>query len=167
MKKFLLTFRNILLGCLGTFLLLSCQDGLYYTAYQPIPQSLWDSRDTLVYTLPVADHDMDVLLSVGVRSTDAYQYENLLVVVEQHCDQRKVAFCRLPIAIRNDGLYAHGHSTPLADDYSGVAVIHLKKGKAYTLRLSHRMKLNPLTGISEVGVFVEQSHSEGSPTIMR
>lgn len=140
----------IILCCLGMTFIMSCQGDLYYADYKNMPQGIWDSRDTLSFIIPPSAQDADVELTISIRNTKEYKYESLALrafVVDYLGCVRK----DMTIAIMPDGkqskigaICAYNSSEPVK--------MHLKAGRRVTLRLSHRMRLNPIEGITDVEI---------------
>jgi len=146
---------NIILCCLGATLFVSCQDGLFFVEYKDVSAEQWENEDTFVYTLPVSADDKDVAVRLGIRTKSTIPSRKLTVRVEQCRDARCVRTQRVTIEMYTKEGYPQGHGFPHVDYTSTPFSLHLKKGVPYTLRVAHIMRQNPLEGIYQVGVMVE------------
>ncbi len=147
--------KKIILSLLPILFLPSCQDNLYYTYYQDLPQSVWDCEDTISFSIPPTEEDVDVAVTLGVRSTPTYQYSDLVARLEVLCDKKPLSSTPLTINLypqkpREEGarLIDESHSRPQA--------LHLQARHQYAIRITHLMSLNPVPGISSVGIIVEK-----------
>ena len=171
MKAICSYLKMLVFSGLGMMMLFSsCQDGLHYANYQHLPHNQWSSRDTLIYSLPMTNHDIDTWFSVSVRSIHTYQYKDIVVKAELMRGKQTVSSYTFPINLdrkERSSAWAAKESLPIANRYSVPTLLHLKGGEQYILRITHIMRLEPLDGITDVGVFLEQHQSDGFPTIMR
>lgn len=151
-------FRIILitLSVLGMMILLSCQESLFYSEYKTVPRAQWDSRDTLSFQLPVTERTFDATLTVSVRRRQDYDYKTIALSIEHLLNGMLVSTDTLHITLYDEDGQSLGHAFPISDNYSHPLPLHLGKGESHTLRITHIMRLNPLDGIPDVGIFVER-----------
>lgn len=150
MKKTFLLLLAVLL------LFSSCQDNLYYTCYQDLPQSEWDSNDTISFSIPSTEADLDVAVTLGVRSTPTYQYSDLVARLEVLCDEKPLSSVPLTINLYADGQHPDDRTRLIDESYSRPQALHLQAQHQYTIRITHLMSLNPVPGISSLGIIVEK-----------
>ncbi|MCH5175911.1 MAG: gliding motility lipoprotein GldH [Prevotellaceae bacterium] len=136
--------------------LLSCQDSLFYSEYKEIPNSQWDSRDTLSFCLPVTENSFDATLTVSVRRRQDYDYKTIALKIEHLLNDTIVSTDTLVVTLFDANGHPLGQGFPISDNYSRPLYLHLKKNASHSLRITHAMRLNPLQGIPDVGVFVER-----------
>lgn len=137
-------------------LMAACEDGLYYTEYKELSPCEWDSRDTLVFEIPVSERDVDADVTFGVRYTSKFNYREMVVGVEQLCDGHAVAVTPVNIQMY-EGDRASGDGMLVKCSYSQPLRLRMKAGHRYVFRLKHRMRLNPLDEILAVGISVNDS----------
>ena len=152
MKKFILSLLAVLLAVF----LHSCQDSLYYTSYQDLPQSRWDNNDTISFSIPPTETDLDVALTLGVRSTHDYQYSDLVARIEVLCDGTPLSSVPLTINLYADGQHPDGLTRLIDESYSRPQALHLQANHQYAVLITHLMSLNPIPGISSLGIIVEK-----------
>lgn len=150
-------FSLATISILGMATLLSCQESLFYTEYKTIPNSQWDSRDTLSFLLPVADGAIDATLTISVRKRHDYDYKNIALNVGHLLNDSLVSTDTLHVTLYDANGQSLGQGFPVSDNYSRPLPIHLGKGERHTLRITHTMRLNPLDGITDVGIFVDSA----------
>lgn len=144
------------LVCLvGVLTLVACQKGLYHAEYHDLTSSGWDSRDTLVFELPATAHDQALGLTVSVRSTSRFGYCEVATQVEVLCDGQVTAVMPISVPMCEAAGHPLGGGVMMRTHMSEPEPLHLKAGHHYTLRLTHRMRLNPLEEVLAVGVVLE------------
>ena len=148
--------KKTILSLLTVLLLSACQDNLYYTCYQDFPQSEWDSNDTISFSIPPTETDLDVAVTLGVRSTPTYQYSDLVARLEVLCDEKPLSSIPLTINLYTDGQNQNERTHLIYDSYSRPQALHLQAQHQYTIRITHLMSLNPVPGISSLGIIVEK-----------
>lgn len=136
--------------------LLSCQDSLLYSEYKEIPNAQWDSRDTLSFQLPKAEYSLSAYLTISVRTRQDYNYKAITLKVEHLLNDTIIYADTLHIPLCDANGHPLVHAFPIADNYSKPIPLNLKRNECHTLHITHDMRLNPLNGIPDVGVFVER-----------
>lgn len=153
MFKPLKLLHAALLCYLGMLIISACQDGLHYTEYKQMTHKQWDSRDTLVYQIPPLQHDDSLCLTLGIRSNKDFNYKAIMARAELRCDTAITTVIPITLQLNTDSLpFRHSN----ADRLSEQMTIHLKANKPYSLHITHSMRLNPLDGISFVGISLEK-----------
>ena len=149
MRKLLLT------GLLPILLLAGCDKRTLLHTYQPLDDSEWNRIDTVTFSLPVLTADDACSMVVGLRVTNRYPYELLVMEVEQQFQH--------PFAHRMDTIYYR-----LADEdgiltekgiyyfqYESEALpLELKKGQTGEVKIRHLMHREILPGIMDVGIHI-------------
>lgn len=143
-------------GIVAVLLMLSsCQPSLYYTSYHDFSHSQWDNRDTVTFSLPPSDHDLDTRFTIGLRTLPPFHYQDVTVRLQLlDDDSHPLASFSVPIALY-DGDTPKGKGVAIIDHFSAPQSFTLKAHQHYTVRLTHLMRLNPLEGIPSVGILVE------------
>ena len=155
MKRFSTFLSLIGLFCI-TFLT-ACQDNLYYTLYQDMAQQTWDSNDSLWFSIPPAEQDMDVTITLGVRTTPSFRDEDIVARAELLDGEAVISSIPLNIALySNNHEETHQGGFLLQDHYSKPQSLHMQAHHHYTLRVTHLMRLNPLDEVASVGIIVER-----------
>lgn len=154
-KKRLLTAFVVLVCHLGMMAVLSCQDALFYTEYKDLPKNLWDGRDTVTFLLPATEKDMDVMLTVGMRTTNKFGYQRVAAKADVCCGHRTVSSLPFDIELYT-GKKTKGQGLMIRNNLSNPQPLHLKAGHQYKIRLTHNMWLNPLDEVLALGILVEK-----------
>lgn len=139
--------------------LAGCRGNLLHSAYQAMPDAQWDGQEPLLFSLPVVDEPWEGSLTVNVRTRNRFAYKQVVVHVEVYCDEKCVEDRLLTVTMHHpdevlmpDLLYEDNYSEPIP--------LRLDPGKRYKLRLSHRMRLNPLDHVAFVGYDLQGEEEE-------
>ncbi len=130
--------------------LVGCRGTLLHSDYADLPRAQWDGQQPLCFDLPVVDEPWEGSLWVSVRTIRRFAYEQVVVRAEVLCEGERVEDWQLPVV-------THRASQTCAVDllygehFSERMPLRIEAGKRYTLRLTHRMRLNPLDNIASVG----------------
>ncbi len=145
----------IYIGCLCLAVFAACQDNLYYTLYQDLSKNEWDSNDAIFFSIPPSEQDMDVTVTLGIRTTTSFRYKDIVARVEVLEGDSVLSVTPLNLALYNDenGLRK---GVLLNENYSKPQPFHMQAHHNYTLRVTHLMRLNPLDEVQSVGVIVER-----------
>ena len=147
--------RQINLFLLLVLLLASCDRNTLMHSYQPLKENCWDSADTVTFSLPVLTTDDNCSVLIGLRVTNSFPYEMLIMEVEQRYQH--------PIAHRVDTVFYQ--LTDQSGDFTEKGInyfqyetqgltIDLKKGQTGEIRIRHLMHREVLPGIMDVGIHV-------------
>lgn len=138
---------NRIIGCLLLLLACSCTENTLYHSYQPVDSTGWHKNDTLTYTLKAALKAQESYnYLIGIRHKDSYPYKDIWLTVNQ------------------DTLHLY-----LADSvgrWKGTGIGELRQFQApftitaqpedSTFRITHIMQENPLYGIHDIGLSIQQ-----------
>lgn len=138
--------------------LVSCQNMPFFIGYKSIDNSLWDSRDTIVFDLPTipANQEKEVELQVGIRTLDSFEYSKMSLKVEL-CQQDSVIDCdTVTIALFNSEGKPTNTGFPYIESVNKGKNFVLKHDVQHRIRITHIMRLNSIKGIYDVGVALEE-----------
>ena len=146
-------FQLATIFILGMATFLSCQDSLFYSEYKEISNSQWNSHDTLVFQLPTTEQTVDATLTISVRTRQDFEYKTIALTVEHLLNNSLVSTDTLHITLYDTNGQSLGKGFPISDNYSRPLPLHIKENEHHTLRITHTMRLNPLEGTPNVGIF--------------
>ncbi|MBO7068236.1 MAG: gliding motility lipoprotein GldH [Bacteroidaceae bacterium] len=117
--------------------------------------SCWDRTDTVRFVLPTFIADSNCCVLVGLRITNCYPYELLIMEVEQNYQN--------PIAHRIDTIFYQ--LTDQRGDYTEKGIyyfqyetqwvpLNARKGQMGEIKIRHLMHREVLPGIMDVGIHV-------------
>ena len=134
----------------------ACEDNLYYTLYQDMPEAKWDSNDAICFSIPPTEHDMDVTVTLSVRTTTSFQYKDIVVRAELLDRDSVISSTPMSITLYNNGGEDTSKGILVKENYSKPQSLHMQANHNYTLRVAHLMRLNPLDEVQSVGIIVER-----------
>lgn len=132
-----------------TGVLVGCRGNLFHSDYATLPGAQWDGREPILFDLPVVDEPWEGTLWVSVRTAGVFDYEQVVVRAEVSCDGHRVADHLMTVNMQHSE-NVNKPATPYQESFSQLQPLRLEAGKHYTLRLTHRMRLNPLDHIAFV-----------------
>lgn len=146
----------IYVGIFSLFLLTACQDNLYFTLYQDLPQRQWDSNDSLYFNIPPAEQDLDVVVTFAVRTTSSFRYQDVVARAELMDGDSIISSIPLNISLYNHDEEVSYQGLLMSENYSKPQSLRMHAHHKYTLRIIHLMRLNPLDEVVSVGIIVER-----------
>ncbi len=155
MKRFH-TLYILCIGMLCLTLLMACQDNLYYALYQDMPKHQWDSNDSLCFSIPPTEQDLDVAVTLGVRTTTSFQYKDIVVRAELLDGDSVISTTPMTLMLYNNKDESSSQGVFVTENYSKPQSLHMRANHNYTLRVAHLMRLNPLEEVQSVGIIVER-----------
>lgn len=147
---------DIIKGVLVAMMFVSCQDTPFFTKYHSVPSHYWDKREMLVYDIPVVDEDKTVDVTLGIRTTEQFAYSNITLLSVVSSGKKEVLRDTVCVALFEDESAPLGNGFPFMETTKKLpSSLHLKKGKRYTIKVTHLMRMNPLDDVYDVGVTLE------------
>lgn len=134
-------------GLLSILLTLACQDNTSYHSYQSINSMGWYRNDTLIFSLDSAiTHDKAYELQLGIRHKDSYPYRDLWLTVNQDTVHFYLA----------DSI-GHWLGSGIGElrQLTNLIPFKPKQDTIKEIRIVHIMQDNPLTGIQNLGISIQ------------
>ena len=75
---------------LTTWVLTACDENTVYHSYQSTPPDGWKKSDTLFFNVPLKDSLANLRLSVGVRNSSNYPYQNLNILIHYNLEDSTI-----------------------------------------------------------------------------
>lgn len=147
--------KNIykIMVAMATVMLMACEDPRTYDHFEHTDTTAWDTEDALSFDVPRQwEGSYDVVL--GLRSTLAYPYQNLSVVVETTVLPSHKEQCDTVNLTINDqeGRPAGQSGISISEIKQHVTTLTLQRSDSLHISVHHLMRRNSLPGISEVGI---------------
>lgn len=150
-----MTFRNIILGISGILLFAGCHDIPFFTQYHQVNTEAWASKDFLIFKLPEVEHAEDYDVKVAVRTIQTYKYGNLSLVLRTYEDKNLISTDTVSYKIYGENGEQKGTGFPFVEHEMPLQhTINFLPQKKYKIKISHIMRLDPLDGVSDVGISV-------------
>lgn len=157
LRKMKSLLKNSICMLLTTWVLTACDENTVYHSYQSTPPDGWKKSDTLFFNVPLKDSLANLRLSVGVRNSSNYPYQNLNILIHYNLEDStvwKTDTLKFILTDREGKWTGTGWGSlyqsalPLKDCF-------VKHPGNYTFKIVHEMKNEQLTGISDVGLKIE------------
>lgn len=146
---------------LFAIVLWSCQKQPYFIHHSDIPHDRWDSRDTLVFEVPGMDFDnkpvFPMTLSACVRYTDEYKYRKVVLGVEVYNKESRklIKTGTLSYTLYDEKARRRGNGTVYLESETQSLDFEMNPYNPYLIKVFHKMRLDPLEGISNVVIQVD------------
>lgn len=131
----------------------ACQLRTPYSHYQHLTEEMWDSADTLCFTIPL-QHAGDYTLQLGLRTNSFFPYTELAMGVSvssrlHTADSRYT----LNMAIANERGFSSGSGISISQ-HDALLPGHVSVAAADTLtvKVFHTMNRKLMPGITDVGI---------------
>ena len=157
LRKMKSLLKNSICMLLTTWVLTACDENTVYHSYQSTPPDGWKKSDTLFFNVPLKVSLANLRLSVGVRNSSNYPYQNLNILIHYNLEDStiwKTDTLKFILTDREGKWTGTGWGSlyqsalPLKDCF-------VKHPGNYTFKIVHEMKNEQLTGISDVGLKIE------------
>ena len=151
--------RFLLVAVFCCLLFSSCTKLNVYEKNTTIPQYLWASAFKPSFDFDITDTTVQYKLSIVVRHTDAYRYNNIWLNIGSKFPGDAITYQKLELQLGND---ANGWDGNGLDDIwevrKTIARGPFKAGK-YSFSIAQIMREDPLPNIMSVGVRIEKSEN--------
>lgn len=140
-----------------TNILTACTDSRIYDHYEHASVGGWEKNDALTFDIKPLEKSGRYTLSLGIRTNDAYPFQNLSLVVEQTSfpsNKRSVDVINCDIVNRNGRMLGNGvtlyqYSLPIKKKF------HMS-GDSLHITVHHNMKREILPGIVDIGIRMDR-----------
>lgn len=132
-----------------------CDRNTLLHTYQPLADNCWDRKDTITFVLPELTQDDNGSMLIGLRLTNDFPYEQLVLSVEQDfrhptVHQADTLFYKLT---DERGEFTEEGVSWFQFESLGLP-IELKKGQTGEIRIRHLMNRETLPGVTDVGIHI-------------
>lgn len=145
-------FRNKYLSLfwlLSIFLTLACQRNTYYHSYQPINSMGWHKNDTLLFSLNSAIIHHTYQLQLGIRHKDSYPYRDLWLTINQDT---------VHIYLADSTGHWVGSGIGEIRHFTKLIPFKYQEDSIKELRIIHIMQDDPLIGIHNIGISIQDKN---------
>lgn len=147
--------KLILTGISGMLLLASCQDIPFYSKYKSVDANAWQSRDTLVFRLPKVEEAQEYNVTVAMRAVQSFKYDNFALSVKLYEGKTLISTDTLLYNIYDKYGQHKGTGFPYVEYEGNLQHRYvLSPEKKYKVKVTHIMRLDPMDGVADVGLFL-------------
>lgn len=151
-------FKNSVLAIVAATAISACDNHTVYHSYQSIPEKGWEKSDTLFFQVPVNDSLTIFQLSAGVRNENNYPYQDLYLFISHNLeDSTKWQTDTLRFTLSDkEGKWTGTGWGNLYQSVQPMKSAVTRHAGNYTFKVSHGMKDEILSGISDIGIKIER-----------
>ncbi len=132
---------------------LSCERTSMLHTYRHTPVNGWEQSDVLTYDIDTIRQAGTYNLDVGVRTTNAFPYKKLWLVVEQHFTNPAISRAdTLACSFVNDEEDRNGKGTNTYQYTFGLGKIKLERQQTGKISIRHIMRREMIPGVSDIGI---------------
>jgi len=151
--------KNKVLASLSVLLLLlACNNNVYYVKYKKVENYNWKIEEPKKFDVEIKDTTALFSFHVMLRHTGDYQYSNIYLFLNTIYPNNRLVRDTLELILADDkgqwkgsGLSNIKHVT-----YLMKSGIRFPQKGMYSFAIEHGMRQNPLFGVTEVGIKLEQ-----------
>ena len=146
--------------------IISCNEALVYSEYEPLNNGVWKEGDTLQFQLK----DLDTLgqhhIFLNVRNDERYEFSNLFLILELEAPSGTTTVDTLEyeMAMPNGAWLGSGMGSVKESKLWYKENIAFDEFGVYTINVQHAMRKNgevsglkDLLGITDIGVQIEKA----------
>ena len=136
--------------------LTGCTDHALLDENQPIKNSTWSNKQVREFTATVKDADIPYHVYLNIRNSMEYSFSNLSVLLRQISPDKTTKTYRVKVVMADkEGLWiGKGAGNLYAQQVRFLKNHHFPDTGVYTFRIEHNMRLDPLMGITDIGLRV-------------
>ncbi len=152
--------RSLFIICVAFAMMIvavSCDEDTVYDSYVPTPVMGWEKNEAVAFDVPHAEQSGIYNIGVGLRTTEAYPFTSLSLVVEQTVlPAKKTMTDTLDCVLTDDNGNILGKGVNCYQYDFSLKDIELHKNDSLHIVIHHAMKRDILPGISDIGVKVSR-----------
>jgi len=116
----------------------------------------WNSQDKKSFEVELNDSTRLYNFYINVRHAEVYPFSNLWVMLSTKLPDGKIDSQRLEIPLADEAGNWYGDGMGDIWDYRfALTPFYIKQTGTYTISLAHDMRMDPLPGIMDIGVRIE------------
>lgn len=144
----ILSLVCIVLGMLIT----ACSGGTFLHEYYDTDLWGWNNDDTISFDLPIITSSGEVEAEVGVRFTNTYAYQDLILLGTLECNETPVQTDTIKVSIFKKNGANEGEGFPYTTTIQPATTFQVDSGQVYRYHLTHLMSPTPIKGITGIGL---------------
>lgn len=134
--------------------LTGCSDQALIDENQAIENSTWSNKQVREFTATVKDVRVPYHVYLNVRNSMEYSFSNLSVLFRQINPDKSTKTHRINVIMADkEGLWVgKGTGNLYAQQVQFLKNYHFPDTGTYTFQIEHNMRLDPLVGITDIGL---------------
>lgn len=138
--------------------LVSCMGNTLFERNEEIKNHQWDLNSPALFEVTVNDTTKQYNIYVNIRNTDKYQYSNMYLFLTSQYPDGRYEKDTLEVILADDMGYWKGSGLGdlFYNQFLFAKDIRFPLSGTYKFTLQHGMRTNPLPGIADIGIRIEQ-----------
>ena len=136
---------------------MSCDRQKVYSHYEHVIQEGWEKNDTLFYEVPPVKEAGTYEEIIGIRTDISFPFQSIALNVAQEVIPQGTRYQTTKNCVlydesgkeRGNGISRFQHEIYLKD-------IQLNKGDSVRIRITHNMRREILSGVSDIGIILKR-----------
>lgn len=150
MKKFALLIVSL-------YFLVACEQKHFYNKYQSVDINAWKSTDTLSFPIKIETENTNYQYSLSVRYSKDYEFSNLWLKVFINGNNTDTSFrYEIPLFKKDGKPYGKSSGSLCTQTVPLKTTLSLHQKGEYKISIVQLMRKDPLNGISDVGLLINQ-----------
>lgn len=139
------------------WLLTACEQKHFYNNYQSVDIKAWKSSDTLKFPITISTENKNYQYALSVRYSKEYEFGNLWLKVFIKGNAIDTSFrYEIPL-FKNDGKpYGKNSGSLCTQTVPLKTTLSLHQKGNYLISIVQLMRKDPLDGISDIGILIDQ-----------
>ena len=139
-------------------LLAACDHRTVYDRYQSTALAGWEKNDTLSFAIPPLKDAATYRALLGVRTTDAYPFTAITLIVEQEImPAQRLATDTVAWMLTVEDCNILGEGISYRQYQFDICKLQLQEGDSLHIVVRHDMKREILPGVSDIGVKITKN----------
>ena len=150
MKKLLFIFFSLILFC-------ACEQKHFYNTYESVNIKGGKSLDTVSFPIKIDTENKNYHYSLSIRYSKEYEFSNLWLKVFIKGNHFDTSFrYEIPLFMKDGKPYGKNSGSLCTQTVPLKTTLPLYKKGEYKIAVVQLMRKDPLDGISDVGILIDQ-----------
>ena len=126
-------------------------------SYRAVDAKGWEQHDGVTFNSDTVRISGNYAITVGLRTTAAYPFQNLwLLVKQQYRQPDTIVVDTLCCTLTDPTGRNHGHGVSIFEQLCPLKQVHMETGQTVTVSINHIMRRVMLPGITDVGLIIRK-----------
>ncbi|MFN8294751.1 MAG: gliding motility lipoprotein GldH [Chitinophagales bacterium] len=150
MRKFIILFLSIIF-------LSACEQQHFYNEFKTVDIKAWKSTDTLYFPIKIDQDNKNYQYALSIRHSKEYEFSNLWLKIFIKGNGTDTSFrYEIPLFKIDGKPYGKNSGSLCTQTIPLKTTLPLNKKGEYKISIVQLMRKDPLDGISDVGIIVDQ-----------
>lgn len=147
----------ILCAVLALLLWSSCSTSVFYHHYRSVPSEGWEHGDTVLFIVDTVPSSANYQFELGIRTTPKFPFQKLWLVIDrQFTNPDTVSRDTIECVLATPEGNITGKGVSLYSYAFRLPPMYLQQGQTGHIIVSHIMRSDLLTGVSDIGIKIQK-----------